>query len=289
MCKGGFHHKHAISYPVLFYLITVLSHCFAQNVYDYSDYSYRHGRDYQYEEEYVDDYDKTGTSGGGYGGGDGGLSPLAALIAPLAALALLGAASLISLNPTLLQLAVINGKRKRRRRRWADNEENDEYQSPEDKLNDEMQLFENFFAKQPHETIKNQTQELFANYIQCSGLSSEVDSDRHGKSQCLEHLVCLYANPVATIPYTNVPVDKAEKDVISIILYNLLSNNFIDEHIKSRVRVAARQSKYALESSRENHASAWCSVYKCHLIEEKFTQQSSSQKSSHRSHRYFYM
>ena len=55
---------------------------------------------------------------------------MAALIAPLAALALLGAASLISLNPTLLQLAVINGKRKkrRRRRRWAENEENDDYQ-----------------------------------------------------------------------------------------------------------------------------------------------------------------
>ena len=70
-----------------------------------------------------------GSSGGGYGSDDGGgLSPLAALIAPLAALALLGAASLVSLNPTLLQLAVIQGKRKRRRRRWADNEENIDYQ-----------------------------------------------------------------------------------------------------------------------------------------------------------------
>ena len=71
-----------------------------------------------------------GSSGGGYGGSEGGLSPLAALIAPLAALALLGAASLISLNPTLLQLAVIQGKRKRRRRRrrWADNEDNNDYQ-----------------------------------------------------------------------------------------------------------------------------------------------------------------
>ena len=27
-------------------------------------------------------------------------------------------------------------------------------QNAEDKLNEEMQLFENFFAKQPHETIK---------------------------------------------------------------------------------------------------------------------------------------
>ena len=56
------------------------------------------------------------------------MSPLAALIAPLAALALLGAASLISLNPTLLQIAVIQGKRRRRRRRkrWADHKEDDE-------------------------------------------------------------------------------------------------------------------------------------------------------------------
>ena len=82
-----------------------------------------------------------GSSGGGYGSDDGGgLSPLAALIAPLAALALLGAASLVSLNPTLLQLAVINGKRKRRRRRWADNEENVDYQVNQFYLN----LYMNF-------------------------------------------------------------------------------------------------------------------------------------------------
>ena len=47
------------------------------------------------------------------------LNPLASLIAPLAALVLLGAASLLSSNPVLLQLAVLNGNtgRKRRRRR----------------------------------------------------------------------------------------------------------------------------------------------------------------------------
>ena len=60
MYKDGLHQKHAISYPVLLCLITALSSCLAQNHYDYSDYSYRHGRDYQYEEEYEDDYDKTG-------------------------------------------------------------------------------------------------------------------------------------------------------------------------------------------------------------------------------------
>ena len=49
------------------------------------------------------------------------LNPLAALIAPLAALALLGAASFVSANPTLLTLAVLNnGKRKKRKRRSED-------------------------------------------------------------------------------------------------------------------------------------------------------------------------
>ena len=59
----------------------------------------------------------------GYGGGGGGtgvgllaagtvIAPLAALIAPLAALALLGSATLVAINPTLVQLAVI-GRKKR--------------------------------------------------------------------------------------------------------------------------------------------------------------------------------
>ena len=60
MCKYGFRHKSGITFHVLLCLITVLSHCIAQDIYEYSDYSYRHGRDYQYDEEYEDDYDKTG-------------------------------------------------------------------------------------------------------------------------------------------------------------------------------------------------------------------------------------
>ena len=45
------------------------------------------------------------------------LNPLAALIAPLAALILLGAASALSGNPLLLQLAVVNGNNGRKRRK----------------------------------------------------------------------------------------------------------------------------------------------------------------------------
>ena len=73
------------------------------------------------------------------------------------------------------------------------------------------------------------------------------------------------------------------------ILYNLLANNFVDEQLKSRVRVAARQSRSSLKSNNANQASAWCSVYKCHLIESQFTEQRSSKPASnHHTHRYVY-
>ena len=63
--------------------------------------------------------------------------------------------------------------------------------------------------------FRNQTEELFANYIKCSGISSSGNEKNSG-SQCLEYLVCLYANPQATLPVSNQPIDKAEKDVISV-------------------------------------------------------------------------
>ena len=57
----------------------------------------------------------SGYSGGGGGGGGalGGINPLAALIAPLAALALLGAAAAVAINPILVQLAVVSGRKRR--------------------------------------------------------------------------------------------------------------------------------------------------------------------------------
>jgi hypothetical protein len=60
----------------------------------------------------VDPLPSKGYSGGG-GGGLGGINPLAALIAPLAALALLGAAAAVAINPILVQLAVVSGRKRR--------------------------------------------------------------------------------------------------------------------------------------------------------------------------------
>ena len=55
----------------------------------------------------------SGSSGGSSGGVLGGINPLAALIAPLAALALLGAAAAVAINPILVQLAVVSGRKRR--------------------------------------------------------------------------------------------------------------------------------------------------------------------------------
>ena len=71
---------------------------------------------------------------------------------------------------------------------------------------------------------RNQTEQLFANYIECSGLGSSTStssdynkqSNQDTQQQCLEHLVCMYANPYATVPFINQPIAKAEKDVISM-------------------------------------------------------------------------
>ena len=51
-------------------------------------------------------------------------NPLAALIAPLAALALLGAATAVAVNPVLLQIAVINNGKRRKKREATDDVEN---------------------------------------------------------------------------------------------------------------------------------------------------------------------
>ena len=105
----------------------------------------------------------------GYGGSSGGgINPLAALIAPLAGLALLGAAAAVSINPVLVQLAVINGGRKKR--------------SEQDKKLSEIDALENFLFK--HHNFGDQTEKLVANYLDCSGLTST--ENQVCKKKCLQ-------------------------------------------------------------------------------------------------------
>lgn len=173
----------------------------------YDDY------DDEYESETVFDRDS------GYGDSGGGINPLAAFIAPLAGLALLGAAAAVSINPVLVQLAVVNGGRKKRDLRDPNMQ----------RKVTEIELLENFLSKETK--FDSQAESMVAQYLECSGLSSD-------QNQCLERLVCIYASP-----YQIDRVNKQEKDVIAIILYQLMSNNFIKEEIKSRMKYAGQLSK----------------------------------------------
>jgi len=173
----------------------------------YDDY------DDEYESETVFDRDS------GYGDSGGGINPLAAFIAPLAGLALLGAAAAVSINPVLVQLAVVNGGRKKRDLRDPNMQ----------RKVTEIELLENFLSKETQ--FDSQAESMVAQYLECSGLSSD-------QNQCLERLVCIYASP-----YQIDRVNKQEKDVIAIILYQLMSNNFIKEEIKSRMKYAGQLSK----------------------------------------------
>jgi len=162
------------------------------------------------------------------------IAPLAALIAPLAALALLGSATLVAINPTLVQLAVI-GRKKRDASR---------FDPATIRRLDEVEKLEKFLSKVPDRF--EQSAQLLAGYVDCTGLAE--------KTQCLERLTCIYSNPAEPAPET-------EKDVLAIILYNILGNRFIEDDVKERLRVSARQSR-----SGGKH---WCSVYKCPLIEKQ--------------------
>ena len=97
----------------------------------------------------------------GYGDSGGGINPLAAFIAPLAGLALLGAAAAVSINPVLVQLAVVNGGRKKRDLRDPNMQ----------RKVTEIELLENFLSKETK--FDSQAESMVAQYLECSGLSSD--------------------------------------------------------------------------------------------------------------------
>jgi len=192
--------------------------------------------DYYYDDDYESEsaYERDSGYGGDSGGG---INPLAAFIAPLAGLALLGAAAAVSINPVLIQLAVVNGgKRKKRDLRDP---------SVQRKVT-EIELLENFLSKETQ--FDTQAESMVAQYLECSGLSSN-------QNQCLERLVCIYASP-----YQLDSANKQEKDVIAIILYQLMSNKFIKEEIKNRMKYAGQLSKVL---------GGHCSKYSCPALDQQ--------------------
>ncbi|XP_069699122.1 uncharacterized protein [Periplaneta americana] len=157
---------------------------------------------------------------------------LKGLLVPLAGVALLGAAAALVSNPILLQLGVITGKKRRRRSSDADasqvpNLSPEEADAVQQKLN-EIALLERFMAQIPKEQAVTQEKQLLANYLSCSG-SMNANST---SGTCLERLTCELHHPGSDVP-------QLEKHVMSIVTSEILTNEYVPDSVKERVKSAA--------------------------------------------------
>lgn len=184
------------------------------NYYDYEQYD-RVGRLGDYYYYYEDDYYPDPPSARSPAPQVPTIHPLAALIAPLAGLALMGAAAAVAVNPMLLQLAVIskNGRRRRRRRETGGGLERGLKQ---------MRVVDRYLSSLPEGAGQDISARLTVEFLACSGL---------GSSTCLELLTCQYSGG---------GVERVERDVVSVILYHLMSNKLLPSDLKTRLRGAAK-------------------------------------------------
>jgi len=181
-------------------------------------------------------------------GGSRGANPLALLVAPLAGIALLTAAAAVAINPVLVTVSLTG----RRRKRGASEEmeqleqldhldQHDEGISPEleEKIH-EMQVLEKFMSSVPDNM--NYQHQVLSMYLSCSGYTEVGNA-------CIDRLVCEYADDTSDIT-------SEERDVISIVLYNIMSNEYVDGDYKDRLRLAAKQGR----------DEAKCLVYECEQL-----------------------
>merc|ERR1712223_374999 len=155
-------------------------------------------------------------------------NPLALLVAPLAGIALLTAAAAVAINPVLISVSVTGKRRKRRDLDTVIQANQSEGISPEleEKIH-EMQVLEKFMSTVPENT--NYQQQVLSMYLSCSGYEEITNA-------CLDRVVCEYANEESE-------VEQEERDVISIVLYNIMANDYVSEDFKDRLRVAARSGR----------------------------------------------
>lgn len=168
----------------------------------------------------------TSNYGTGYDNREGSINPLSALVAPLAALALLGAAVAVASNPVLMTLAVLSSGRKRRAVSLEKIGRDDLTAELQSKLH-EMETLEKYIVQVPEQ--EKQQKKLMATYLSCSGFTESSNS-------CLDRVVCDYS--IRPGKMTDL-----EKDVISIILYNIMSNGYVSQEYKERLRTAAQYGR----------------------------------------------
>jgi len=167
-------------------------------------------------------------------GGRGG-SPLALLVAPLAGIAFITAAAALAINPATLTIsASLVGRKKRDLTTEVDPEVADQITPELMQKVQELQTLEKFLSSIPKET--DYQQKIMSMYLSCSGYMED-------SNLCLDRVFCEYGNAESTI-------SSEERDVLSIVLYNIMDNKSVMVQYKNRLRAAARLGRDTQQCAR---------------------------------------
>ncbi|XP_046463691.1 uncharacterized protein LOC124209641 [Daphnia pulex] len=153
-------------------------------------------------------------------------SNLAMVVSPLAGIAFVAAAAAVAISPVYLTLtsSILSGRKKRDLSSMIDPSMADKITPEMMQKIQELQTLEKFLASIPKET--DYQQQIMSMYLSCSGYTREGNV-------CLDRIFCEYGN-------ANSNISDEERDVLSIVLYNIMSNTFIPVEYKQRLRSAAR-------------------------------------------------
>jgi len=210
--------------------------------YNYDDYYYsplrRVGQSDDYYYYYADEYYPYLERQSNVN--NGAINPLAAIVAPLAGLALIAAASAVSVNPMLMSIVTI------RNRRQVDETKETEVGRQMKRGLRKVRLLERFLSSLPGRV--STADKLMLTYLECSEL---VSPDNH----CLELMVCQYSQQANNL--TQVSFSPDEKEVVSIVLYNLMSNSLVSNDVKKRLKSAAKIGR--------NLGQRGCSKFVCNI------------------------
>jgi len=227
-------------------LVITSNTIYCSRYYEHSSSNSRIDDDYDYGEyyEYYDDYEpnprrRSGSTGRSDGYGSD-LNPLALLVAPLAGISLLTAAAAVALNPVLVSVS-LTGKKRRKRSLFGTGMEaaaaligattNSTYDKTldpdvQEKIH-EMEVLEKFLGSVPSQ-VKYQ-QQILSMYLSCSGYLEE-------SNLCLDRVVCEYSDPTSNL-------QSDERDVVAIVLFNIMGNDFVGDDYKDRLRRSAKVGK----------------------------------------------
>lgn len=171
--------------------------------------------------------------------GYGRSNPLALLVAPLAGIAFITAAAALAVSPAYLTISSsLTGRKKRDLLSMVDPQMADQITPELMQKIQELQTLEKFLSSIPKET--DYQQQIMSMYLSCSGYMED-------SNVCLDRVFCEYGN-------TESKISEEERDVLSIVLYNIMANNAVTDGYKNRLRTAARLGRDTKQCARYNCA-----------------------------------